>query len=170
MQQAPSARRSARILVILSLAASTFSLLPGCRPAATSVGEQSAANAASPTAGDPTAGDPTAGDHASSVGELPDADEPYRNVIRWATASEVDNFGYDVYRSEREEGPFERITSDPITGAGTTDEPSEYHYEDRTIDPHKRYYYYVESISMHGDRQRFTPVYGAKPKLPAAAP
>ena len=91
--------------------------------------------------------------------------KPYVNTIKWATASEVDNFGFDIYRSEKEEGPFSKITETPIEGAGTSDSPSYYKYEDDTIDPHKAYYYYVESISMDGVREHFTPVIRAKPKI-----
>jgi hypothetical protein len=90
----------------------------------------------------------------------------YENTVRWSTASEVDNFGYDVYRSLSADGPFERLTRDPIPGAGTTDVPQRYSYVDNTIDPHQAYYYYVESISLSGQRERFTPVIRAKPKLP----
>ena len=60
---------------------------------------------------------------------------PLSNTIRWSTASEVENFGYDVYRGLAEEGPFERITEDPIPGAGTTDTPSRYSFVDDTIAP-----------------------------------
>ena len=86
--------------------------------------------------------------------------------LKWATASEVDNFGYDVYRGTSAEGPFERLTKDPIPGAGTTDEPQKYSFVDETIDPYVTYFYYVESISLAGERERFTPVIQAKPKLP----
>jgi len=91
--------------------------------------------------------------------------KPYVNTIKWATASEVDNFGFDVYRSEKEDGPFTKINETPVEGAGTTDSPSYYKYEDDTIDPRKVYYYYVESISMDGIREHFTPVIKAKPKI-----
>lgn len=96
-----------------------------------------------------------------------EAPETYKNTIRWATASEVDNFGFDVYRSESEDGPFERLNAEVIEGAGTTDEPSHYEFVDDTIDPRKAYYYYVESISMSGERELFTPIRRARPKLPA---
>ncbi|HEX6900181.1 MAG TPA: hypothetical protein VF789_10725 [Thermoanaerobaculia bacterium] len=91
----------------------------------------------------------------------------YNNTIRWATASEHENYGFDVYRGESEDGPFVRITPAPIEGAGTTDEPRSYVFVDDTIDPHRTYYYYVESISMSGVRERFTPIAKAGPKLPA---
>jgi len=100
----------------------------------------------------------------------PPAAEHYQNVLHWTTASEVDNFGYDVYRATKEEGPFERLTRDPIPGAGTIDVPQSYSFVDDTIDPRRAYYYYVESISLTGARARFTPVIRAKPKLPESVP
>ena len=86
------------------------------------------------------------------------------NTLRWSTASEQQNFAYDVYRGEQEEGPFARITSKPISGAGTTDDTSRYKYTDDTVVPGTQYYYYVESISMSGARERFTPVIKARIK------
>ncbi len=90
------------------------------------------------------------------------------NVIRWSTASEVDNFGYDVFRGPTEEGPFERVNETPIPGHGTTDEPRQYAFHDTSIAPDTVYYYYVESISLQGERERFTPVFASRPK-PAPA-
>ena len=87
-----------------------------------------------------------------------------QNVIRWSTASEVDNFGFDVYRAEQENGPFTRITQQPVPGAGTSDEPARYEYTDASIKPDIQYYYYVESISMSGVREKFTPTFKARIK------
>jgi hypothetical protein len=92
----------------------------------------------------------------------------YTNTLRWKTASEVDNFGFDIYRTTDEEGPFERITREPVPGAGTTDEPQSYVFVDDTIDPNRGYHYYIESISMAGVRERFSPVVFIGPKRPAA--
>jgi hypothetical protein len=95
-----------------------------------------------------------------------EAPEVFSNTLKWSTASEVDNFGFDVYRGDTEEGPFERLTESPIEGAGTTDLTTSYAYEDTTIDPNREYFYYVESISLQGIREQFTPIIRAKPKLP----
>ena len=97
-----------------------------------------------------------------------DVDEPLANTLKWTTASEVDNFGFDIYRSFSEDGPFERITNEPLPGAGTTDEPQSYVYVDEDIDPSRDYYYYIESISMGGVREVFSPVIQAPAKLEAA--
>jgi hypothetical protein len=92
------------------------------------------------------------------------------NTLKWSTASEVENFGYDVYRADKEEGPWVRINTKPIAGAGTLDEPSYYQYVDTDIDPTRTYFYYVESISLKGVREKFTPVIKAPAKRPAGGP
>ncbi len=89
---------------------------------------------------------------------------PLKNSIRWATASEVDNFGFDVFRGDAEEGPFTRLNEEPIAGAGTTDEPQRYLFVDETIEAGRSYWYYVESIAMDGSREKFTPTFKSKPK------
>lgn len=116
---------------------------------------------AAPTATPQPSPSSTPADPAASPAPTP----PYRNTVRWSTASEVDNFGYDVYRGTSPEGPFERITADPIPGAGTTDEPQKYSFVDDKIDPYQTYFYYVEAISLAGVRERFTPIIQSKPKL-----
>ncbi len=102
----------------------------------------------------------------SAPADEPEASRPAKlsNSLRWTTASEVDNFGFDVYRADREEGPFARLTQEPIPGEGTTDVPTNYAYVDDTIEPDREYFYYVESISMDGRREHFTPVVRVAPK------
>jgi hypothetical protein len=86
------------------------------------------------------------------------------NTVRWKTASELDNYGFDVYRSTSEDGPFKTINDKPIAGAGTVDVPQRYKYVDRDIQADKAYYYYVESISLAGERKEVTPLLRAPPK------
>ncbi|MDA8016758.1 MAG: hypothetical protein MPN21_04850 [Thermoanaerobaculia bacterium] len=93
-------------------------------------------------------------------------EEPYKNTIRWSTASEVENFGFNVYRGDTADGPFQRLNDEIIEGGYTTDEPQSYTFIDDTIDPYRSYFYYVESVSLSGIRENFTPVLQAKPKLP----
>ena len=90
--------------------------------------------------------------------------DPLKNTIKWKTATEVDSYGYDVFRGESEGGPFVKLTQTPLPGAGTVDIPQSYVFEDDTIAPDTVYYYYVESISMDGTRERLTPVFASKPK------
>jgi hypothetical protein len=96
------------------------------------------------------------------------ADQRIANTPRWTLASQQETFGFDVYRGDAEEGPFARITSKPVLGAGTTDETHKYEFRDDTIDPCKAYWYYVEEVSTNGSRAKFTPVFRAGPKRRAA--
>lgn len=105
----------------------------------------------------------TCGDQSATAKE-----QRIANTVRWTTASEVDNFGYDVFRGEAEDGPFTKLTAQPMLGGGTTDETHKYEYRDDAIDPCKDYWYFVESISTGGAREKFTPVFKAPAKRRAA--
>lgn len=89
---------------------------------------------------------------------------PIHNTIRWATASELNNFGFDVYRGLSEEGPFERVTPKPVAGAGTSDETNTYAFIDDTIEAGVVYHYYVEEISLSGSRKKISPIFAAPAK------
>ena len=91
-------------------------------------------------------------------------DQRVANTARWSTASEQDSFSFDVFRSDSEKGEFTKITKMPLMGAGTTDETHKYEYRDDTIDPCKEYWYYVESTSTKGVKEKFTPVFHAPAK------
>ncbi|MCF6287875.1 MAG: hypothetical protein L3J53_01385 [Proteobacteria bacterium] len=87
------------------------------------------------------------------------------NSIKWTTASEQENFGYDIFRADSKEGEYAMINEDTIEGAGTTVDATDYLFKDDTIDPCKTYFYYVESISTSGVREAFTPKFQSKLKL-----
>ncbi|HEV8239009.1 MAG TPA: hypothetical protein VGS57_06545 [Thermoanaerobaculia bacterium] len=142
-------------------AATTASPAPAATPTPMATPQSTPLPATTPHAAPQATASPSAPEPSASPVPTP----PYRNTVRWSTASEVDNFGYDVYRGTSPDGPFERITADPIPGAGTTDEPQKYSFVDDEIDPYATYYYYVEAISLAGVRERFTPVIPSKPKL-----
>jgi len=103
-------------------------------------------------------------------------DQRIANTARWTTASEQNNFGFEVFRGDSEKGEFAKLTKEPILGAGTSDETHKYEYRDDTIDPCKEYWYYVEGITTSGAHEKFTPTFRAPPKrraagsTPAAAP
>lgn len=96
------------------------------------------------------------------------ADQRIVNTLHWSTASEQDNFGYDVYRGDTEKGDFAKLTAQPIAGAGTSDTPHKYEYRDDAIDPCMSYWYYVEAISTSGAHEKFTPTFQSKAKRRAA--
>ena len=92
------------------------------------------------------------------------ADQRVANTAKWTTASEQDNFGFEVFRGESEKGEFKKITEKPILGAGTSDETHKYEYRDDAIDPCKDYWYYIEQVSTKGVHEKISPVFRAPAK------
>jgi len=88
----------------------------------------------------------------------PPAPDSPRIRLKWTTASEVDNYGYFVHRGDAEEGPFKVLNPRAIPGAGNSEVPSNYVYEDHAVEPGKTYFYWVESVSTRGEKEKFTPV------------
>ena len=100
---------------------------------------------------------PAPGGCGSQAGVAPA--QRVKNTAHWTTASEENNFGYDVYRADGEKGPFVKLTKTPILGNGTTLDTHKYEFADDSIDLCKDYWYYVESIATDGTREKFTPVF-----------
>lgn len=79
-------------------------------------------------------------------------------TLKWTTASEVDNYGYFVHRGDTPDGPFTPMNKKAIPGAGNSDTPSQYLWEDHDVELGRTYYYYLESVSVQGTREKFSPV------------
>ncbi len=82
-------------------------------------------------------------------------------VLEWETASEQDNLGFVLYRSETENGNFEQIasyqTTDKLRGQGTKLTETKYVYEDsRNTLPGKEYFYKLVSVDIDGTRHDIT--------------
>ena len=74
-------------------------------------------------------------------------------VIRWTTESEVDNAGFNIYRSTTRDGPFKKVNPKLILGAGTTGERTTYMWKDATAKSDALYYYRIEDVSFDGKHQ-----------------
>ena len=74
-------------------------------------------------------------------------------VLTWTTASEVDNAGFNLRRSEQRNSEFTLLNPALITGAGTTGERQTYTFTDITAKPGVEYYYQIEEVSFDGKPQ-----------------
>ena len=79
-------------------------------------------------------------------------------VVKWSTASELENAGFNILRGQTTEGRFVKVNPTLIPGAGTTGEQSTYTWTDTTAEPRIGYYYRIEDVSFSGDRQRLATV------------
>ena len=77
-------------------------------------------------------------------------------VIRWATESELDNAGFNIYRSETRNGEYKQVNAELIDGHGTTGERNTYKWVDASAKPGVTYYYQIEDVSFAGERQMLT--------------
>ncbi|MCK4359627.1 MAG: T9SS type A sorting domain-containing protein [Candidatus Cloacimonetes bacterium] len=75
-------------------------------------------------------------------------------TLYWATQSEADNIGWNVYRNTEEDfGSSQKITNELIPGSGTTTEPSYYNFADNSqaLEIGTTYWYWLESIDLGGE-------------------
>jgi hypothetical protein len=103
--------------------------------------------------GDFTLGNNTGGDNslpvelASFTGKVSEG----KVVLRWATASESQNLGFNVYRSTSPNGPFTKLNPQVIPGLGTSGTGQEYGWVDDSVDASTdTYYYYLKDVSLSG--------------------
>ncbi|MFH1008538.1 MAG: FlgD immunoglobulin-like domain containing protein [Candidatus Latescibacterota bacterium] len=71
-------------------------------------------------------------------------------TLRWATASEIDNLGFHLYRALSEEGLYDRITAELVEGAGTSPNKHDYSFTDPNVSNGVTYWYQVEDIAFDG--------------------
>ncbi len=69
-------------------------------------------------------------------------------LLKWGTATEVNNFGFDIERSFNTVLNWETI--DFVLGSGTSNIPINYEYLDTTIDQNVVYYYRLKQIDVVG--------------------
>ena len=79
-------------------------------------------------------------------------------IIKWTTASEIDNAGFNILRSQSRKGRFVRINAKLIAGAGTTSERHTYTWTDTTAKPNTTYYYLLEDVSFSGNHRQLATV------------
>ncbi len=77
--------------------------------------------------------------------------------LAWETVSEVNNTGFNVYRSDTEGGERMLLAFVPSPAPGSTAGAS-YIYDDSTVKADQTYFYWVESVNVNGGTALFGPV------------
>ncbi|MCX5707990.1 MAG: C25 family cysteine peptidase [Candidatus Omnitrophica bacterium] len=78
--------------------------------------------------------------------------------LSWRTASEINNAGFNIYRSLSPASDYIKVNASLISGLGTSTVGSEYSYEDITVASGSTYYYVLESVELNGKSRKFGPV------------
>jgi len=82
----------------------------------------------------------------------------------WETASEIDNLGFNLYRSESKSGTFSLLNDDIIIAEGSPTEGMVYEFIDENVQNRMTYYYMLEDIDIYGISTLHGPV-SATPRL-----
>jgi hypothetical protein len=88
--------------------------------------------------------------------------------LEWRTASELDNLGFDVYRSPSQEGPWSCLTPSLIPGLGSSAVGQAYSFRDGGLANGTRYFYRLDDVDAASKATSHGPV-SAVPSAAAAA-
>lgn len=81
-----------------------------------------------------------------------------RVLLEWETATEADNAGFHLWRSETGEGPFTRITDELIPAMGGATWGATYDWWDEGLSAGQTYFYKLEDVNFAGDSTLHGPV------------
>ena len=82
----------------------------------------------------------------------------------WSTASEIDNAGFNLYRSTSENGEYIKINDSLIPSEGSSPQGASYEFVDSDVKNRKTYYYKLEDIELNGTSTMHGPV-SATPRM-----
>mgnify|MGYP002475842574 CR=1 FL=1 len=74
--------------------------------------------------------------------------------IDWATASEIDTVGFNLYRSNDPDRGFVRVNDEIIPASQEPLTGGVYSYTDTNVTPGDVYYYILEDVDMNGQLNR----------------
>jgi hypothetical protein len=80
-------------------------------------------------------------------------------LLEWATAHEIDNAGFHLYRATSSEGLYARINGSLIPGQGYSVRGSAYQFTDEDVEIGTTYYYKLEDVDFHGHGTFHGPVW-----------
>lgn len=79
-------------------------------------------------------------------------------TLEWVTESEVENLGFNLYRSTDWDGEYVKINAEFIEGAGSSATAHTYEYVDSVPDDETVYWYKLEDIDYSGTRTLYGPI------------
>ena len=79
-------------------------------------------------------------------------------LLQWETASEIDNAGFNLWRSEAEAGSYAKLNADLIPARGGPTTWASYSYVDDAIINGVTYWYKLEDVDVHGASTFYGPV------------
>jgi hypothetical protein len=85
-------------------------------------------------------------------------------ILKWSTEAEIENAGFNIYRSTSESGEYIKINYELIPAKGSPTQGESYEFTDNTVQNRKSYYFKLEDIDLNGKSTMHGPV-SATPRL-----
>jgi hypothetical protein len=79
-------------------------------------------------------------------------------LLQWSTKAEVDNTGFNIYRSESEYDGYRKINGSLITAKGSITQGASYEFIDTDVQNRKTYYHKLEDMDLNGIATMHGPV------------
>ncbi len=79
-------------------------------------------------------------------------------TLKWITESEIENLGFNIYRSTSRDGEFVMLNAKLIAGAGSSSESHAYSYIDRDVKSGLTYWYKLEDVDYNGKTEFHGPI------------
>ncbi len=79
-------------------------------------------------------------------------------MITWQTESELNAWGFNIFRSKAKENGYEKINSEIIEASGTTTTPQQYSYTDERVESGQTYFYKLQQVDVDGSNEFYGPV------------
>jgi hypothetical protein len=79
-------------------------------------------------------------------------------VIEWHTASELNTVGFNLYRSDSQDGDFVKVNDHLIPVANDVLGGGEYRFVDLSASAAKNYYYLLEDVDSFGFSEKHGPI------------
>ena len=74
-------------------------------------------------------------------------------TLEWATESEIENLGFNIYRSQNHNDQLSMINDQLIPGAGNSSQRHEYEYVDKDLTNGVTYWYKLEDVDYSGNTE-----------------
>ena len=71
-------------------------------------------------------------------------------LVEWETASEIDNYGFNIWRSEAAEGDYVKLNAEIIPAQGGPTTGANYNFRDDAVTNGVTYWYKLEDVDTHG--------------------
>jgi hypothetical protein len=79
-------------------------------------------------------------------------------IVQWNTESEIDTAGFNLYRSEFVDGPYEKINNALIPSSSDPFAGNSYSYDDADVIAGQTYYYQLEDVDKTGNTSTHGPI------------